>query len=628
MGIEPLDTWGSQIRRSIASSSVPRVEAAVDVDGTAAFLACTVLTAVIAALMGGLPSGRRFWLGVEDPRAMALFRIVFAFFVLCNINGLGEHFHFLFTDEGIFPADVARQVFAKQQFVGFRDGMVEGERWGFVDAAAVGHFLGGPRFSLLYFWDTPTAMWIHIAAFEVATLLLMLGLWTRASAIVSFVLMNSLFDRNPLFWEGTELVFRVFFVYLLFARSGWAWSVDEWWRRRRLARRGIVDVAYRPIPVWPRRLMMLQLAILFFTTGALKHGAVWMRGDAVYYALNLDHFYRVHPQQLSALLGTNVLRVATWAVRWGEMLFGLVFLGEILRVGLEGRAPTRTTAVLRWARTWVLGRRIWISWAVATMGGIWLVMNIGQFQTVMLTACLAYVRGDDFARVREAPAYGVPARVGLVGLLAWHVTAVVVWLVPEHERVAEIRKEARALVRPWLELTRTTQGWGMFAPNPPRQNVFMQVLVVDDDGTTWDMRSDVYAEERKPIPFVWNDRMRKMNRRIIGGESGGGDWYRKWYARWQCRAWALEHDGRVPREVQLVRLSYAIPSPEATRDRGWYRPLDRLRSHGKSELVHTERCATAVLGQPLPAVAQRHAVVVSAPHRPWTRPRRPAQDPH
>ena len=62
------------------------------------------------------------------------------------------------------------------------------------------------------------------------------------------------------------------------------------------------------------------------------------------------------------------------------------------------------------------------------------------------------------------------------------------------------------------------QGWGMFAPNPPRQNVFMQVLVVDDDGETWDMRSDVYAEERKPIPFVWNDRTRKMNRRIIGGE--------------------------------------------------------------------------------------------------------------
>jgi hypothetical protein len=150
------------------------------------------------------------------------------------------------------------------------------------------------------------------------------------------------------------------------------------------------------------------------------------------------------------------------------------------------------------------------------------------------------------------------------------------------------------------------------------------VLVVDDDGETWDMRSDVYADERRPIPFVWNDRMRKMNRRIIGGEGKGGDWYRKWYARWQCREWALSHDGRVPREVKLVRLSYAIPTPAAMREHGWYRPEDRLRDHGESELVHTERCATAVLGQPSPIVSARHGVVASAPHRPWILRRRAA----
>ena len=118
--------------------------------------------------------------------------------------------------------------------------------------------------------------------------------------------------------------------------------------------------------------------------------------------------------------------------------------------------------------------------------------------------------------------------------------------------------------------------------------------------------------------------MRKMNRRIIGGESGGGDWYRKWYARWQCRQWALEHDGRVPKEVRLVKLSYRIPSPEAVRRHGWYRPADRLRDHGTSEIVHTERCATAVLGQPAPAIAARYGVQPSVRHRPWIERRRPA----
>jgi hypothetical protein len=119
------------------------------------------------------------------------------------------------------------------------------------------------------------------------------------------------------------------------------------------------------------------------------------------------------------------------------------------------------------------------------------------------------------------------------------------------------------------------------------------------------------------FPFLFNDRMRKMNRRIIGGESGGGGWYRKWYARWQCRDWAMQHDGRVPTRVELVRVSYRIPSPDATARLGWYRPADRIRTHAAERVVHTETCASVVLGQPLPHVAARHGIVSTVPHRPW-----------
>lgn len=589
---------------------------------------------------------RRFWFDHEDPRAMALVRIVFGTLVVCNINGLWEYFGFLFSDEGIFPADVAQQVFAKAQFAGFGDGVGPDEPWGFFDARAVIDCLRGPKFSLLYFWDSPTAMWIHIAAFELCMLAMIVGLWTRVSSVLGFVLMLSLFDRNPLFWEGTELVFRVFFVYLLCARTGHAWSVDAWLRRRRARRLGREPEELRPIPAWPRRLMMLQLAVVYLDTGLLKHGQVWVHGDAVYYAMNLDHFYRLEPQPIAALLGTNVLRVMTWFVRAGEIAFALVFVGEALRVHLDAdpRPDLRAWRVAAWIRRWILGRRIWITWAVATMGGIFVTMNIGMFQPVMLALCLVYFRGEELAaalawrpgRARvfppvAAPAdrdrplvYGPAGRVVLSAMLLWHAAAVGIWLVPEHDAIAALRTSARAWVRPWLELTRTTQGWGMFAPNPPRHNVFMQVLVTDAEGEVWDMQSDVYAPSRRTLPFVWNDRMRKMNRRIIGGEPGGA-WYQKWYARWQCRAWALDHGGALPRSVELVKLSYAIPTPEALRDRGWYRPAQRLRDHGTAKSVHTERCATAVLGQPLPRVAERHGIV-SAPHRPWIKGRRAAWD--
>ena len=48
---------------------------------------------------------RRFFLELEDPRTLGLFRIVFAFLVICNINDLWEHFVFLFTDEAFDQID-------------------------------------------------------------------------------------------------------------------------------------------------------------------------------------------------------------------------------------------------------------------------------------------------------------------------------------------------------------------------------------------------------------------------------------------------------------------------------------------------------------------------------------------
>ncbi|MEM6989840.1 MAG: HTTM domain-containing protein [Myxococcota bacterium] len=644
----------------------------------------------------------KFWFGLEDPRAIALFRIVFVFFTICNVNGVLEYAGFLFSDEGILPAELARQTMARAQFAGY--GHAPGEPAGFFDLEAFAQFVTGPKFSLLFFWDSPTAVWVHVAAFEVAALCLLVGFKTRASAVACFVLMTSLFDRNRLFWEGTDVVIRVFFVYLLFARSGHAWSVDNWRRCRRLSRAGRLrgsdpadraEPIYRRIPAWPRRLMMLQLAVLYFTTGAVKSGAVWANGDAIYYAMNLDHFYRLPTQQVSSWFGLNVLRVLTWGVRYGEILFPLAFVGAVLRVADEettmlARRP-RTASVFRWLRTWVFGRRVWITWAAAAMGGILLVVNIGQFQTVMLTLCLVYFRGEELerglARLRKRPpvpakdpsrrdgtqlptwaiatasgvfcaalavelrggpgthvawaavaflagvftyrAFRVRATVGVEGLaygrfgrtvlglgLTWHAVAVGLWLTPKADATEGFRKPARAWAKPWLTATRTVQSWNMFAPNPPRRNVFMQVLVTDTDDNVWDMRSDVYDESRRALPFLAYDRMRKMNRRMIGGESGGGSWYRKWYARWQCRDYALKHGGVVPYSVELIQLSYLIPSPEAVAAKGWYRPEERLHTHGRSKRMETVLCQRTVESQPPPHVAARHGVVSTETYRP------------
>ena len=48
---------------------------------------------------------------------------------------------------------------------------------------------------------------------------------------------------------------------------------------------------YALIPAWPRMITIFQIAILYMNTGMVKNGGVWDKGDAFYYAFNLDHFY-------------------------------------------------------------------------------------------------------------------------------------------------------------------------------------------------------------------------------------------------------------------------------------------------------------------------------------------------
>jgi hypothetical protein len=764
---------------------------------------------------------RRWWLAMDDPRSMALFRIVFAFFTICNVNGLWEYFGFLFTDEGILPADVARQLFAAKQFEGFGDGWVDGEPYGFFDARAVTQFLEGPKYSLLFFWDSPTAFWIHVWAFEIAAVALMIGFRTRTAGIATFVLMNSIFHRNHLFWEGTELVYRCFLAILVLSRSGHAYSVDNWLRCRKLRKRGLLSerggpgggagappsdahptglqAIYRRIPGWPRRFAMLQLATIYCYTGVVKNGGIWAKGDAFYYALNMDHFYRFYPQPMSSFLGNNVFRVMTWVTHWWEAFFPLVIVGLVTRWALAEKLPLLrgwrlwsvracwvglATAVLaicviawpvhftpcsveqfvaawiglmaivgaawwrmgyrpwtvssafgrklarpwvfdrRWFCTWFLGRRVWLFLAIVFQSHVFVMMNIGHFQTGMMSAVIPFLTGLEVAAIlraigrrlagwrvpgipddvrREEPpvpaedqrlphmhrddarlplalslvalafvvagvllraaelpawwlpwigalalvlgaavrsalrerrstsrldesppawAYGPLGRAIVGAFVVWQLAAVATWLVPDKDCVRSFREPARRVFAKWLTVTQTDQSWGMFAPNPPRNNVFLKVLVTDANGDVWDMRTDVYAAERKPIPWIWNDRMRKMNRRIIGGESGPTEWYRKWHARYHCRQWALEHDGDAPVQVELVRVSYKIPSPEQVFRNGWYSPEELLAREGVEKVEHTETCANAVMGELPDSLRERHGLPPlpeGRRYRPWVK---------
>lgn len=329
-------------------------------------LACAVCLVVF--FMVHREAWRRLWLRMDDPRSVAVLRIVFVTFTLANVNGLWENWTYLFTDEGIFPTDVAQQVRARGQFAGYGDGLKAGEPTGFFDFSAFLEWLKGPNYSLLLFDSSPTFFWIHMIAFEVAMLMWLVGYQTRWIKWVAWFLFHSIILRNTLYWEGTENVYRAFLLYLAFSRCGHAYSVDNWLRCRRLRKKGLLsepdgpdrgagrpplegkpalEPIYRMIPGWPRLLMMLQTATLYGVAGCSKNGPVWHRGDSFYYALNLDHFYRFPPQLLSSLFGTNFFRLNTFIVHYWQAFFPMVVVGLVLRWHMREKLPPLSSGARR-----------------------------------------------------------------------------------------------------------------------------------------------------------------------------------------------------------------------------------------------------------------------------------------
>ena len=274
----------------------------LDIDGIAILV--VALAAALVALHRDL--WRAILLRWEDPRTMAALRIGWGICAIAWVLDLIPLLDYLFSDEGLFSTEAARQVFAATAFAGYGDRGSPDAPAGFFDAVAVLQWIGHPRQSLLFFWDSPFAVRVQVGALLVATIALTIGFGTRVAKWVTFALFCSLVDRNSIFWAGEQIYFDFLF-FLCLSRCGHAYSIDEWLRLRRLrASSPDAVIELRPIPAWPRLLAMLQVLPMFAANGLAKTGERWTQGESVHYMLSNPEYHRFDPAALNSIASTTV----------------------------------------------------------------------------------------------------------------------------------------------------------------------------------------------------------------------------------------------------------------------------------------------------------------------------------
>ena len=285
----------------------------------------------------------QFWFGAFSPVPLGLFRIAFGAVVAVYGLLLFQDRFIWFSEHGVYNTQIIDRFNAMSG--GFRP------------------------FQLLHGPVPDGWITLFLCLFISSALLLMIGLWTRLFAVLVWIGLNSIHNRNPIIDNSGDLMMAVMSFYLVFAPAGAACSIDRllaMWRGK------AIEVPHS-IAAWTVRLMQLQVSIVYFCACTSKlNGSEWNDGTAVYYATHLTELTRfpLPPALPSTMWLFNVL--------------------TFLALGTEFSLATFV---------WVRQLRLYVLTAGIMMHlGIEYSLNIPLFSALMMSSYLVFLRPSDMDR--------------------------------------------------------------------------------------------------------------------------------------------------------------------------------------------------------------------------------------
>ena len=139
---------------------------------------------------------------------------------------------------------------------------------------------------------------------------LMLGLFTRWSAVTSYVLHMIFLNRNMAVQFGVDTIGTFFLLYLCFAQSGARLSIDAFVRPRKRAQTTLSHVMMR--------LMQIQVCVIYGFSGMEKlKGTRWWDGSAFWDILsagNLQRWDMSFVANMPVVIATVAYAVLLWEV--------------------------------------------------------------------------------------------------------------------------------------------------------------------------------------------------------------------------------------------------------------------------------------------------------------------------
>lgn len=286
----------------------------------------------------------RFFYGTTDASALCIFRILFGFFLFLNGISLVEDFEVWFGT-------------GTNALVPLSDSLT---------------YYQNVRLNIFKMLSpTESSAWFVLITYIVASISLMIGFQTRASAVITFVLMVSMQNRNYAILNSGDTLMRCMLFLMMFAPSQVKYSVDSWIKKKE------GEPYSTEISLVTVRLLQLQFSLVYLATTLFKlKGLDWVDGTAVYYTSRLENFQRI---VLPVIFDIPFLvKVATWSALFIEFAMGtLVWVKEL--------------------RIWVLLSGILLHLLIEVS------MSIGFFEWVMMATYILFLEPKEIAALLKLP---------------------------------------------------------------------------------------------------------------------------------------------------------------------------------------------------------------------------------
>ena len=254
----------------------------------------------------------RFFFEPISPLPMAVYRILLGLLVLANQLLIWPDVSVWYSDRGAVSFATGKQI------------------------------SGGSGLNL-FDWlpHTDATVWIMFGASCFFAITLMLGLFTRSSALLLFLTLVTLHHRDPIILNSGDTFLRIATFFTIFSHAGKELSLD----RLLALRRGSAS----PIPLlfspWAMRLIQLQLTFLYLYAFAWKvSGIMWLSGTAIYYTSRLTEFWRFPTPYVFEHMWT--IKLWSWftlliefslgTLVWiKELRYAVLLAGVLLHLGID-----------------------------------------------------------------------------------------------------------------------------------------------------------------------------------------------------------------------------------------------------------------------------------------------------